>query len=103
MRHAQPSPVEARERGLQRLRGWTTASAVLAAGLGVAFAFLAAATFPGRSAAASSAPAAQSSNDQGEQPASGDQGVAQAQAPPGGFFGSGSGSSGQRSVRSGGS
>ncbi|HXM56105.1 MAG TPA: hypothetical protein VOB72_12000 [Candidatus Dormibacteraeota bacterium] len=103
------SPVEARERGLQRLRAWTTASAVLAAGLALVFALLAAGTFPGRTASASdnsSGASNQAPGDQTQQRSSfGDQGFPQAQPQPpgGGFFGSGSGTGGQRGARSGGS
>jgi hypothetical protein len=104
MWHADPSPVAARERGLQRLRAWTTASAVLAAALAFVFALLAAGTFPGRDTAAAdtSGSAVQPSDDQGRQPSFGDDGVAQPQPPGGGFFGSGSGG-GVRGARSGGS
>jgi hypothetical protein len=85
----EPSPVEARDRGLERLRGWTTFSAVLAAGLAAVFAFVAAETFPGRGAAA----AAGSPSSTAAQPSSDSQGAVQPQAPPQGFFGSGSSSS----------
>lgn len=96
MRHPDASPVEARERGLQRLRAWTTASALLAAGLAAVFAVLAAATFPGRAAASDSSPTARSSGDQAEQ-RSDDPGPVQPQPPAGGFFGSGGGVRGGRS------
>jgi hypothetical protein len=99
---AAPSPVEERNRGLQRLRSWTVASAALAAGLVVFFAFLAAGSFPGHSSdAAAAAPQAQtdpSSDDAGLQPVP-DQ--APPQAPPQGFFGGGGG--GRRGAVSGGS
>jgi|SRR5947209_4465718 len=101
---AAPSPVEARERGLRRLRTWTTTTAVLAAVLAFVFALLAAGTLPGRdtAAAGSSGSGAQPSDDQTRQPAFGDDGVARPQPPGGGYFGSGSGG-GVRGARSGGS
>jgi hypothetical protein len=98
MRSRDVSPADARDRGLQRLRAWTTVSVALAAGLTALFAFLAAGSFPGRAAAASAAdppstPAAQSSDDQG---------FIEPQAPAQGFFGPGGGTGGG-GVRSGGS
>lgn len=106
MWHAKDSPVEARDRGLQRLRGWTTAGALLAAALAFVFALLAAGTFPGRDTSASSGDSSSSSGasvqPQEEQPT-----VAQPQPPSNGYFGSGSGSGsgfgGTRHARSGGS
>lgn len=94
-----PSLVEARERGLQRLRAWTTAGALLAAGLAVVFALLAAGTFPGHDAAATgSGSAARSSGDQAQaQQPSQDPGLTRPQPPASGFFGSGGGTRGGRS------
>src|SRR5437879_745419 len=105
MRQPDDSPVEARERGLQRLRAWTTASAVLAAGLALVFALLAAGTFPGRPAAAADSSSGAPGDQTQQQPSFGDPGATQAQPKPpgGGFFGSGSGSGGIRGARSGGS
>lgn len=97
-----PSSVEERDRALQRLRAWTTTCATLAAGLVVAFALLAANSFPGRSSnATAAAPQAQtdpSSDDQGPQPARVQAGP---QAPPQGFFGGGGGGGRPRTVSGG--
>jgi len=106
MWHGNESPVEARDRGLQRLRGWTTASALLAAALAFVFALLAAGTFPGRDTSAASGDSPSSSSSGASvQPSEEQPSVAQPQPPSEGFFGSGSGSGsgGGRHARSGGS
>jgi hypothetical protein len=102
MWNPETSPAAARDRGLQRLRGWTTFSVILAAGLTAVFAFLAAGTFPGRSATATDSSSSSPSSTAPVQQPSSDQGVTQPEAPPGGFFGSGGGG-GVGRVRSGGS
>jgi len=108
MRYESDSPVEARERGMSRLRAWTTGSALLAAALAFVLALLAAGTFPGRdTSAAGSDPSSGATIQPSEtRPATGDQGAAppQPQAPSGGSFGSGgSRGSGGFHARSGGS
>jgi len=96
---------------VDRLRVWTTTAAVGAAGLVALFSILAASSFPGHSGTASSStsnspstsiPAQQSSGDQGAGSVDGGQ-ADQPQAPPGGFFGTGGGTSSGRGVVSGGS
>jgi hypothetical protein len=86
-----PSPAERRDRGLGRVRAWTTAGVLFAGTLVALFAVVVAGQFPGHDTAASSgtsaapqpAPASDDSGDGG--------GVIQ--PPPSGFFGSGSGGS----------
>ena len=97
MWHGEASPVGGRERGLQRLRRWTASCVAIAAGLTLVFAFLAAATFPGRSTASAADTSSQPSGGQGVQSTSGDQGFAQPTPPPAGFFGRGGSGAGARS------
>jgi hypothetical protein len=93
-----------RERGLQRLRRWTTACVVGAAGLVGVFAVLAAGSFPGRATAGDSRGGATFGGaTSGAQPSDGSaapsqpsdqspgQSPDQPAAPGGGYFGSGAG------------
>lgn len=97
-----------RERGLDRLRGWTAAAVIGAAALTALFAILAAGTFPGNQVAPPSAPS-DGSGQPGDAQANplqtgGDQQRPVAQPPSGGFFGSGStGGAGRIPAVSGGS
>jgi hypothetical protein len=103
-----------RERGLQRLRRWTTACVVGAAGLVAFFAVLAAGSFPGR-ATDTSGGATSSGAASGAQPTDGsaapsqpsdqspDQSSDQPAAPGGGYFGSGGGGARHGFATSGGS
>jgi len=108
-----------RERGLQRLRRWTTACVVGAAGLVAFFAVLAAGSFPGRATASDTSGGATSggatSGGAATQPSDGSAALAQPSdqspgqstegpaATGGGYFGSGGGGGHQGLATSGGS
>jgi hypothetical protein len=110
-----------RERGLQRLRRWTTACVVGAAALVAFFAVLAAGSFPGRATASDTSGGATSGGatpggaTSGAQPSDGsatpsqpaDQSPGQSSdqpaAPGGGYFGSGGGGGHHGFATSGGS
>ncbi|MDQ6774095.1 MAG: hypothetical protein M3024_14125 [Candidatus Dormibacteraeota bacterium] len=89
-----------RERGLRRLRRWTTLAVVASSGLAGVLSLTAAGTFAGNQAAAQAGtqqnPSLGSSEDSpaesGALPAAGNQsGVAQPQVPAGGLAGGGTG------------
>ena len=90
-----PSPVEERDRGLQKVRTWTMGLVLLAASLVALIAGLAAGSFAGHTtAAASDSPSTTSPDDQSS---SSDQ----PQSPPGGFFNLGGGGGGGHAVSGG--
>jgi len=90
-----PSPAERRDRGLGRLRAFTTASVVLAGTLVAVFAGLAARDFPGHDSGAPANASAAPQPEDSQQPAAADDNGGTLQAPPGGFFGSGGGGRGR--------
>ena len=96
-----PTPVERRDRGLSRLRAWTTASVALAGALVVVFSVMAASSFPGRGQASPSATPPADDQAQAQQSSGDDGGGALFQPPSSGFFGGGGGGGQQRAVSGG--
>jgi len=75
-----PSPAEERDRGLRKVRDWTAAFVLVAAGLVAVVAALAAGSFPGHAAAAAPADVSSAGPSDDRSPSE------QPLSPPGGFF-----------------